>query len=115
MAVVSLAAGAVILAAMIAIAAYGAVTLPPDARVPIHHGIGSYNNFVPKTAGLIVWPAGEALIYAILVGVSQGALKPNHAGRPAALVIMPIVLALVCAFEWGAISAARRNTAARSG
>jgi hypothetical protein len=114
--VVSIVVGALILVAMIGIALYGAATLPSDARVPIHYGIGSYNNFAPKTVGLIMWPAGGALIYGIFVAISAHALKPNHGGGSgsAPLIIMLFVLALACAFEWGAISVARRNTTVRS-
>jgi hypothetical protein len=33
------------LAATIGVAVHGAMTLPADARVPIHYELGSYNNF----------------------------------------------------------------------
>jgi predicted metal-binding membrane protein len=108
--IVSLVIGGVALAAMIAIAAYGWVTLPADARVPVHHGIGSYNNFVPKTAGLIIWPALGALIYAILAIASAGLLRHHPARATAPVIILPVVLVLAAAFEWGAIRAARRNS-----
>jgi hypothetical protein len=111
MTVVSIVVGAVILVVMIGIALYGAATLPSDARIPIHYGIGSYNNFASKTVGLIMWPAGGALIYGLFVAISAHALKPNHPGRGSGpLIIMLFVLALACVFEWGAISVARRNT-----
>ena len=111
----SLVIGALVLAAMIGIAAYGWVTLPWDARVPIHYGIGRYNNFASKTVGLIAWPAGGALIYGIFVAVSEHAIKPSRGGsRSTPLIIMLVVLAVVCAFEWGAISVAGRSTASRS-
>jgi hypothetical protein len=109
--IVSLVIGAVALAAMIAIAAYGWVTLPADARVPVHHGIGSYNNFVSKTAGLIIWPASGVLIYAILTIAFVGVTRHHPARAEAPLIILPLVLALIAAFEWGAIGAARRNSA----
>jgi hypothetical protein len=41
----SLVISGVLLAAMIGIAVYGAVTLPAEARIPVHHGIGSWGNF----------------------------------------------------------------------
>jgi len=112
---VSFVIGALILAAMIGIAAYGWATLPADARVPIHYGIGSYNNFASKTVGLIMWSAGGALIYGIFVAASEHAIRPHHGGGGSGpLIIMLVVLALVCAFEWGAISVARRSSTVRS-
>ncbi len=110
MVILSLAIGGVALAAMIIIAAYGWVTLPADARVPINHGLGSYGNFVSKTVGLIAWPAAGTLIYAIFGALSVGEIKPDHPGPAAPRIILPVVLVLVAAFEWGAISAARRNS-----
>jgi hypothetical protein len=113
--VVSLVIGGVVLAAMIAIAAYGWTTLPADARVPVHHGVTSYNNYVSKTAGLILWPAAGALIcaiYIILFAVVAHAAKPGHrAGAEAPIIILPLVLVLLAAFQWGAIRVARRNAA----
>jgi hypothetical protein len=109
MTIVSLVIGGVALAAMIVIAAYGWITLPRDARVPIHHGLGSYGNFVSKTTGLIAWPAAGALLYALFGAISVLEIKPGHPGPTAPRIILPVVLVLVAAFEWGAIAAARRN------
>lgn len=39
--------GGVVLLAMICVSCYGAVTLPGDARVPVHFG-GSYNTSCPS-------------------------------------------------------------------
>jgi hypothetical protein len=109
---VSLVIGGVVLAAIIAIAAYGWVTLPADARVPVHHGISSYGNFVSKTMGLILWPASGAVIYALLTVAFAGVVRPHHPMRAEApLIILPVVLVLIAAFEWGAIGAARKNSA----
>ena len=55
--------GAVLLA-MVGVSCYGWVTLPADARVPIHFGAG-YNNFASKGLGLVMHPAAGALIYVI--------------------------------------------------
>ena len=114
MTVVSLVISGLLLGVIIGISCYGAVTLPPGARVPLHYGLGSYNNFASKTTGLIVWPAVGALIFALLTAVSVHAIKPNHpgGGGGAPLIITPFVLLIVAAFEWGAISVARKNTAA---
>jgi len=115
MTVVSVVIGALIVVTMIGIALYGAATLPSDARIPIHYGIGSYNNFASKTVGLIMWPAAGALIYGLFIALSGHALKPNHGSSGSGpAIILPFVLALTCALEWGAISLARRNTTVRS-
>jgi hypothetical protein len=111
--VVSLLISGVLLVVMIGIAVYGAVTLPADARIPIHYGIGAYANFASKAVGLVMWPAGGALIFGILTALAEHVITPNHGHHPqvsaAPLIITPIVLALVTAAEWGAIAVARRN------
>ncbi len=111
MTVVSLAIGGLLLAVMIGISCYGAVSLPSDARVPLHYGIGSYNNFASKTTALILWPAGGALIFALLTALSVHAIKPNHPGGGAPAIITPIALAIITATQWGAISLAKKNAA----
>ena len=110
MTVVLLVISGLLVVAMIGISCYGAITLPSDARIPLHYGLGSYNNFASRNVGLIVWPAGGILIFGLLTAVSVHAIKPNHpGGGGAALIIMPIVLVIVAGFQWGAISLARRN------
>jgi hypothetical protein len=111
----SIAIGAVLVLVMVGISVYGAVTLPSDARIPIHYGIGSYNNFASKTVGLIMWPVAGAVIYGILVAVSEHAIKPNHGSRGRGQFILLAVLALIAAFQYGAISRAQGGgTTARS-
>jgi hypothetical protein len=108
--IASLLISGVLLAAMIGIAVYGAVTLPADARVPIHFGIGTYNNFASKTVGLIIWAAAGALVFGIFAAISAHAITSNHPGSSSVrLIIMPILLAVLAVAEWGAISVARRN------
>jgi hypothetical protein len=104
--IVELAAGAALLAADLCVAWYGWVTLPADARVPIHFGPAAYNNFVSKRVGLIVHPAGAVVLFVILVAVSQsGAAK----GGPA-LVFLPIVMAVLLVTLAGAIRVARKRS-----
>jgi hypothetical protein len=110
----SIAIGAVLVLVMVGISVYGAVTLPSDARIPLHYGIGSYNNFASKTVGLIMWPVAGAVIYGIFVAVSEHAIKPNHGSRGPGQFILPVVLALIVVFQFGAISLARGVTTARS-
>jgi hypothetical protein len=63
-AVLSLAISGLLVVTMIGISCYGAVTLPPDARIPLHRGFGNYDNFASKTVGLIAWPIAGAVIFA---------------------------------------------------
>jgi hypothetical protein len=57
----ALAVGGAIWVAMVCVSGYGWVTLPSDARVPVHFGV-TYNNFVPKPAGLIMHPVAGAVV-----------------------------------------------------
>jgi hypothetical protein len=112
--ILSLLVGTLLLFVMICVSLYAAATLPPEARLPIHYGFGSYNNFAPKTVGLIMWPAAGALVYGLLVVTANDALKPNHASSSTALIVLPAVLALLVVLQLGAISAARRSSTDRS-
>ena len=50
--------GALLLLAMVGISVYGAITLPSDARIPLHYGIGSYGNFASKTVLVVALEYG---------------------------------------------------------
>ena len=102
--IVALAVGAVILLAMICVSWYGWVTLPADARVPIHFGI-SYNNFVPKRLGLLMHPAAGALLLVISAVTTHD--NSAHGSRSAPLVIFPVAMAVLLAVQVGAIRVAR--------
>jgi hypothetical protein len=113
---VSFVISGLLVGAMIGISWYGARTLPPDARIPLHFGIGTYNNFASKTTGLIIWPVGGVVVFALLTAVYEGVIKPNHGGSAKApLIILPVVLAVTVAAQWGAISLARRNATSGPG
>jgi hypothetical protein len=92
--------GGVLLLAMFGVSWYGWVTLPADARVPIHFGAG-YNNFVPKRLGLIVHPAAGVLVYVIF------ALTTHHSSKSSPVLIVPIVMCVLLAVQVGAIRVAR--------
>jgi hypothetical protein len=109
--IASLVIGGLLLAVMIGISCYGAVSLPADARIPLHFGVGSYNNFASKSVGLIIWPAGGAVLFGLLTSISVHAIKPNHPGGGVPAIIAPIALAVVAATQWGAISLAKKNAA----
>jgi hypothetical protein len=98
--IAALGIGGVILLAMIGVSWYGWVTLPADARVPVHFGTG-YNNFVPKRVGLVLHPAAAALVYVLLAVTTHG----SHKAPPD--FIFPLVMCLLLAVQVGAIRVAR--------
>jgi hypothetical protein len=102
--------GGVILLTMIGLSCYGAVTLPSDARVPIHFGV-SYNNFVPKRAGLVIHPAVGAGVYLLTAFASHG--NPAHGTSSRALphFIPVIIMCVLLVVQAGAITVARRKSA----
>ena len=80
MTIVALTAGGVLVALMVGIAVFGWRTLPADARVPIHYGVGSWDNFAFKTFGLLLRPVVGLLIYGVFAAIMDS--RPG-AGRPA--------------------------------
>ena len=114
MAVVSFVVSGLLVGVMIGISWYGARILPADARIPLHYGPGGYGNFASRNTALIVYPLVGAGIFALLAGVSQGVIKPNHGSPGVAVIILPIVLVVIAATQWGAISRARSDTTVRS-
>ena len=105
--VTALAIGAVTLLAMLCVSWYGWVTLPADARVPIHFGVG-YNNFVPKRIGLVMHPAVGALLYVVFTVVSHG--NSAQGGRTAPEVLLPLAMGLMLVVQVGAVIVARRRS-----
>jgi hypothetical protein len=112
---VSLAVGGLLVVAMIGLSVYGARTLPPGVRIPIHYGLGSFNNFASRTVGLTMWPAAGAVVYGVFAGIQAGAIKPNHGGSGSAAVILPIVLVVMLGAQVGAFRAARSDAGDTSG
>jgi len=104
--VVTLAIGAVILIAMICVSGYGWATLPNDARVPIHFGVG-YNNFVPKRLGLVMHPAAGALVFVLFAITTHG--SSAHGGKAGPAIIQPLLMGLLLVVQVGAILVARRR------
>ena len=96
--------GGVVLLAMIGVSWYGWVTLPADARVPIHFGVG-YNNFVSKGLGLVMHPAAGAVVYVISIVTTH-----NPAKASSAEYIFPVVMCIVLAVQVGAIKVARSRS-----
>jgi hypothetical protein len=105
--------GGAALLAMICVSCYGAVTLPSDARVPVHFGV-SYNNFVPKRVGLVIHPAAGALIF-LISAFAQHAHPANGTppkAHPLHYVILPVILCVLLVVQVGAIRLARRQASA---
>jgi hypothetical protein len=104
--IVGLVVGAVVLLAMIGVSWHGFVSLPANARVPVHWGPTSYNSFVSKRLGLVIHPAAGALVYVILVATQS--VEAGH-GRPTTPleVILPLVMCLLLVVQAGAIRVAR--------
>jgi len=103
----ALAAGGALLAVMIALSWYGAVTLPSAARIPVHWGFG-WGNYRSKRTGLIIWPVMGAVIYGLLGGTAARELPHSHQGSWAPVVLMIVIMGALAAFEAGALAAARR-------
>jgi hypothetical protein len=95
--------GGVLLLAMIGVSWYGWITLPADALVPIHFGVG-YNNFVSKRLGLIIHPAAGVLIYVVF------ALATHHSSKSSPAFIGPVIMCVLLAVQVGAIKVARTKS-----
>jgi len=100
--------GGVLLLAMIGLSYYGWITLPAEARVPVHFGLGSYNNFMPKRVGLILHPAVGLLIFVlILVAMSR---TGRHGPSAPIDVILPLAMCVLLVVQAGAIRVARTRS-----
>jgi 4-amino-4-deoxy-L-arabinose transferase-like glycosyltransferase len=101
----ALAIGGTLLLVMIGVSWYGWVTLPADARVPVHFGVG-YNNFVPKRLGLVMHPAAGAVVLVLSAVTTHG----SHKSAP--VFIFPLVMCLLVVVQVGAIKVARGRSGA---
>jgi len=112
--VAALAVGGVLLAVMIAASGYAAITLPGDARIPLHFGSHEHVLLVSKRAGLVVWPALGALAFGVLGGVSASSLAAGWVPGVRD-VLMPAAMCVVLGFQVGAlVLAAGAGTTLRS-
>ena len=110
MAALGLAAGGLLVLAMIALSLRGWRTLPSDARVPIHRGFRGYGNYQSKTAGLVTWPAAGIVIYGLYSGVFAEALSTHSGNAGMFLLPLPLVLVVLTAGQIAAIRAAGRTS-----
>ena len=98
--------GGALVLAMICVSLYGAASLPPGARMPLHSGPAGFNQWVPKSTGLILYPAGGAAIFAIIAVAVHG--HQTHGGLgPAGGVF--IALGVLLASQIGALTIARNR------
>lgn len=58
-------AGGMCVLASIVIALVAGGSLPKDAKIPIHFGLGGFDNFVGRTFGLVLWPSVSIVVYVI--------------------------------------------------
>ena len=111
--VIGLTVGGLLVLAMIAVSIRGWLTLPSDARVPIHHGLRGYGNYLSKSAGLVTWPAVGIFVYGLYVAVfGEGLATHDHrAGSP--LLFLPVILAVLIVVQIGALRAAGKTSSPR--
>ena len=95
MAATGLAAGGLLVLAMIAVSARGWRTLPPDARIPVQRGFRGYRTYRSKTAGLVTWPASGIVIYGLYAGVFAEDLATHYRGTGVPLLFLPVLAVLI--------------------
>ena len=107
----SLAVGGVLMLAMIAASARGAVRIAADARIGVHCGSVAHCFFVSKRAGLIIWPAMGAVLFVVLGGIIKSSLAAGWVPGVRD-VLVPAVLLVVFGFQVGALVLAGRGPGA---
>jgi len=95
--------GGALLLAMICVSLYGAVLLPPGARMPVHFGPAGYNQWVSKNTGLVLHPLFGGVVYAIIVVTVRD--HQTHGGLGPA-VGLTIALGVVLIAQIGALTVA---------
>ena len=109
MAAIGLTVGGLLVLAMIAVSVRGWLTLPSDARVPIHHGLRGYGTYLSKTAGLVSWPAAGIVIYGLYIGVFAEALATHYRGTGVLFLFQPAVLIVLIIMQIGALRSAGKS------
>ena len=97
----------VILLAMVGVAVYGFVALPPDARVSVHWPPSLYSRGTPKRVGLLVVPIAGVAFEGFLIWI-YAAAHPNI--RTTGVVILLVAVCVLLIFQITALTAAGRNT-----
>jgi hypothetical protein len=81
---------AVLVIAMVCLSGWGALRLPPDARVPVHFGRWSPHTAVPKAPGLVLWVAVGVVTY-----LAAGVLGAQRTADLTARVGLTLALATI--------------------
>jgi hypothetical protein len=105
--VTSLVLGGVLLLAMIVASGRAAVTLPVQARIPVHCGSVEHCYLASKRAGLVIWPAVGAVLFGTLGGITGSSLAADWVPGVRD-VLTPAVMTVALAFQIGALVLARR-------
>jgi hypothetical protein len=95
--------GAALILAIICVSLYGAATLPPGSKVPVHFGPGGYNQWLPKNIGLTLWPALGTVLFVIIVVTAHG--HQAHGGL-GPVVGLSIALGVILVAQVGALAVA---------
>ena len=110
----SLVIGGVLLLAMIVASGRAAVTLPAEARIPVHVGSVEHRYLASKRAGLVIWPAVGAALFGVVGGITGSSLAANWVPGVRD-VLTPAVMCVALAFQIGALALARRGLVGRDG
>ena len=106
----SLIVGGVLLLAMVVASGRAAVTLPAEARIPVHVGSVEHRYLASKRAGLVIWPAVGAVLFGVVGGITGSSLAADWVPGVRD-VLTPAVMIVVLAFQIGALVLARRGSA----
>ena len=106
----SLIVGGVLLLAMVVASGRAAVTLPAEARIPVHVGSVEHRYLASKRAGLVIWPAVGAVLFGVAGGITGSSLAADWVPGVRD-VLTPAVMIVVLAFQVGALVLARRGSA----
>ncbi len=105
----SLIVGGVLLLAMVVASGRAAVTLPAEARIPVHVGSVEHRYLASKRAGLVIWPAVGAVLFGVVGGITRSSLAADWVPGVRD-VLPPAVMIVVLAFQIGALVLARRGS-----
>ena len=104
----SLVIGGVLLLAMVVASGRAAVTLPAQARIPVHVGSVEHRYLASKRAGLVIWPAVGAVLFGVVGGITWSSLAADWVPGVRD-VLTPAVMGVALAFQIGALALARRG------
>ena len=112
--VASLIVGGVLLLAMIVASGRAAVTLPAQARIPVHAGSVEHRYLASKRAGLVIWPAVGAVLFGVVGGITGSSVAAGWVPGVRD-VLTPAVMIVALAFQESAPSALARRGLGRGG